>query len=142
MINFDNVSTQTIIDIIKSNSLFNGSNFLISSPKSARHSATVSVLSQSIAFKQHFKNQLRLRKEASILGTAASGTPEWGHHGNRPSNAPSVMGINVTNILTHHLGTSNNNPIRYASPETSIEENLTKNSLSSKPCHNRCLSIP
>ena len=52
------------------------------------------------------------------------------------------MGINVTNILTNHLITSNNNPIRYASPETSIEEDITKNSLLNRPGHNRCLSIP
>ena len=61
------------------------------------------------------------------MGTSASGTPEWGHHGNRSSNTPSVLGINVTNILTHHLIGANNNPIRYASPETSIEEDMTKN---------------
>jgi hypothetical protein len=45
MIDFDRVSTQTIIDIIKSNSMFMGSTSLVSSPKSARLSATVSVLS-------------------------------------------------------------------------------------------------
>ena len=45
MINFDRVSTQTIIDIIKSNSMFMGTTQLVSSPKSARLSATVSVLS-------------------------------------------------------------------------------------------------
>ena len=45
MINFDRVSTQNIIDIIKSNSMFMGTTYLVSSPKSARLSATVSVLS-------------------------------------------------------------------------------------------------
>lgn len=55
MIDFDNVSTQTIIDIIKSNSMLNV-NYLVSSPKSARMSNSVSVLSQSLQFKQNFKN--------------------------------------------------------------------------------------
>jgi hypothetical protein len=54
-INFDQVSTQTIIDIIKSNSVFPGNNIILS-PKSSRHSASVSVLSQSLTFKHHFKN--------------------------------------------------------------------------------------
>jgi hypothetical protein len=136
MINFDNVSTQTIIDIIKSNSLLNA-NYLVSSPKSARMSNSVSVLSQSLPFKQHFKNTLRIRKEAAILGYTTSSTPEWGLHGGHPSNTPSV-----TNILSNHLIGMRANPIRYASPETSIEEDPTKLKVLQKIPDDKVIIIP
>jgi hypothetical protein len=54
-----------------------------------------------------------LRKEANILGISAAGTPEWGFHPN--SNQKGIM-----NILSKQI--NKGNPIRYASPETSIDE--------------------
>lgn len=71
------------------------------------------------------------------MGNTTSGTPEWGLHGGHPSNTPSV-----TNILSNHLLGLKANPIRYASPDTSIEEDPMRNKIISKAPEDRVIVVP
>jgi len=36
---------------------------------------------------------------------------------------------NISNILSNHLFSGKSNPIKYASPETSIEDDITKHQI-------------